>query len=399
MKLLYCSYKQVYKKDGNYYSTGSFPDFLPSLSKFFEKAYLMVPVSAYTINGVSKLTDAQQLKVVETKTYKNRYLRYIQSYFWSFRNMLRFKELQDKADIVLIGIPSAVTYLAYIPIINKPLIILIAGDEQEVIKALNSPVVKIERFICFSKFRELIEKYLVKKSDAIICRNNRFKEKLIQKYNVPEPKINVITSGVKTNIFKPLTSDEKEKIRQNLKLKNDDFVVGFVATHISYSKGADDLIEAFDKIGKEYLNAKLLLIGYDEIGIPKSDSIIHCGLVKREELSDYYNAMNIFVFPSRSEGAPKVVMEACACGIPVISTKVGGIPDLVKEGYNGFLVNPGDINAIVNHCKMLLNDVELRNIMGKKASEYAVENFDFNDLVKRTADVIKGVVNEHEGKR
>ena len=399
MKLLYCSYKQVYKKDGNYYSTGSFPDFLPSLSKFFEKAYLMVPVSAYTINGVSKLTDAQQLKVVETKTYKNRYLQYMQSYFWSFRNMLRFKELQDKVDVVLIGIPSAVTYLAYIPIINKPLVTLIAGDEQEVIKALNSPITKIEHFIGFWKFRELIEKYLVKKSDAIICRNNAFEEKLIQKYDIPESKINVITSGVKTNIFKPLTPDEKEKIRQNLKLKNEDIIIGFVATHISQSKGADDLIEAFNKIKNGHPNAKLLLIGEDKMGIPKHDSIIHCGLVKREELPDYYNAMDIFVFPSRSEGAPKVVMEACACGIPVISTKVGGIPDLVKEGYNGFLVNPGDINAIVDHCKMFLNDVELRNIMGKKAGEYAVENFDFDKLVKRTADVIEGVANENEGKR
>ena len=399
MKLLYCSYKQVYKKDGNYYSTGSFPDFLPFLSKFFEKAYLMVPVSAYTINGVSKLTDAQQLKVVETKTYKNRYLQYMQSYFWSFRNMLRFKELQDKVDVVLIGIPSAVTYLAYIPIINKPLVTFIVGDEQEVIEASDSLIVKIERFICFSKFRELIEKYLVKKSDAIICRNNRFKEKLIQKYDIPESKINVIFSYVKANIFKPLTPNEKEKIKRDLRLKDDDIVVGFVATYISPSKGADDLIEAFERMKREYSNIKLLLIGEDKIGIPKNDSIIHCGLVKREKLLDYYSVMDIFVFPSRSEGTPKVVMEACACGIPVISTKVGGIPDLVKEGYNGFLVNPGDINAIVDHCKMFLNDVELRNIMGKKAGEYAVENFDFDKLVKRTADVIEGVANENEGKR
>lgn len=398
MKLLYCAYKQLYNRDGDYYSTGSFPDFLPSLSKFFEKVYLMVPVNNYMVNGVSKLTDVQQLKIVETKIYKNRYLRYVLSYFWSFGNMLKFKELQDDADVVLIAIPSSIIYLAYIPIINKPLVTLIAGDEQEVLIASNTPVTKIERFIGFWKLRESIEKYLVKKSGVIICRNNKFKEKLIQKYNVPKSKINVITSGVKTNIFKPLASNEKEKIRRDLGLKNDDIVIGFVATHISHSKGADRLIEVFERMKKECLNVKLLLIGDDEIGIHKNDSIINCGLVKREKLPNYYNAMDIFVFPSRSEGAPKVVMEACACGIPVISTKVGGMSELVIERYNGFLVNPGDIDAIVNRCKTLLNDEVLRNIMGKKAREYAVERFEFNKLVKRSAKVIKGVMKENESR-
>ena len=396
MKLLYCAFKQKFiKKDKNYYSTGSFPYFLPSLSEFFENVYLMVPVSTEMVNGVSKLTDAQQLKVVETETYTNRYLRYMQTYFWSFRNMLRFKKLQDKVDVVLIAIPPAVTYLAYMPIINKPLVILIAGDEQEVLIASNTTsITKIERFVGFWKLRESIEKCLVKKSDAIICRNNIFKEKLIQKYDIPESMINVITSGVETNIFKPLTSNEKEKIRRDLGLKNADIVIGFVATHISHSKGADSLIEVFERMKKECLNVKLLLIGDDEIGIHKNESIIHCGLVKREKLPKYYNAMDIFLFPSRSEGAPKVVMEACACGIPVISTNVGGIPALINEGETGFTVDSEDVDGMMNYCRPLIKDVGLRVEMGEKAREYAVRYFDFDKLVRKSAEVIRSEVKE-----
>ena len=397
MKLLYCAFKQNFiKKDENYYSTGSFPDFLPSLSKFFEKVYLMVPVGTYMVDGVSKLTDTPQLEVVETKMHKNTYLRHLQSYFWSFENILRFMGVQHRADVVLLAIPASVTCLAYIPIINKPLVTLIAGDEQEVLVASNSPVTKIEHFIGFWKIRELIEKYLVKKSDVIICRNHKFKEKLIRKYNVIGSDVHVITSGVKTNIFKPMDMGEKEKIRRDLGLKNDDIVMGFVATHISHSKGADSLMGAFEMLEKEHSNVKLLLIGDDMIGIHENASIIYCGLVKREKLPNYYNAMDIFVFPSRSEGAPKVVMEACACGIPVISTNVGGIPELIKEGKTGFTVDPGDVCGIADCCRLLIEDEKLSRVMGRKAREYAVEKFDFDYLVEKTTEVIKSQVKNDE---
>lgn len=389
LKLLYCAYKQLYKKDGDYYSTGSFPDFLPSLSKFFEKIYLMVPVNKHMVNGVSKLAHSEQLKIVETKMYKIRYLRYMLSYIWSFMNVLKFNRLQKDVDVVLIAIPSTMLYLAYIPFINKPLVTLIAGDEQEVLLAQNTPLLKLERFLGLLKLRESMENCLVNKSDVIICMNNKFKEKLIQKYNVPESIINVIAIGVKTNLFKPVTSNEKEKIRHDLGLKKDDIVIGFAATHISHSKGADILKEVFEKVKTEYLNVKLLLIGDDMIGIKNNDSIINCGLVKREKLQNLYNAMDIFVFPSRSEGAPKVVMEACACGLPVISSKVGGIPELITEGETGFTVESGDIAGIIHYCQLLIKNAGLRVEMGRKAREYAVKHFDFDDLVNKSAKIIK----------
>ena len=306
--------------------------------------------------------------------------------------MLKFRKWQAQADIVLFAVPSTLPYLAYLPFTNKPVVALVAGDEQEIAKITSgSPITKIEKFTGSLKFRELLENYLLKKSATIICRNSEFKQKLLHRWSLPESKINTILSGIDTNMFKPFTMGQKNRIRQDLGLK-DNLVIGFVAGAISHSKGADTLITAFKQFRNECPRAKLLLIGEDILGLKRDQSIISWGRVKKEDLPAYYNTMDIFVFPTWSEGAPKVVMEASACGIPVISTNVGGIPELIKAGETGFLVNPGDVNKITSYCQMLLEDEELRQRMSDKGRKYALENFNYRQLARRTADVIKGVV-------
>lgn len=395
MKLLYCSYKQTFRADNEYYSNGSFPYFIPALSQFFEEMYLMVPVGDYLPKGVSRLDKAAQLRVIETKAYRNKYLRGMQSYCWSFANILKFRRWQEKADAVLIAIPSTIHYLAYLPMLNKPLVVLVAGDEQEVLKVSSSPLIKMEHFTGLVKLRELLQGHILRKANTIICRNLKFKEKIIQRYNLPESKINIITAGIDTNVFRPLNSKERAQIRQNVGLKNNT-VIGFVAVGISHSKGADTLIKAFNLLRSKYPQAKLLLIGEDILGFKRDQSIVYCGIVKKEDLPAYYNAMDIFVFPSRSEGVPKVVMEASACGIPVISTNVGGIPELIKAEETGFLVNPEDVNKITSYCQTLLEDAGLRKGMGDKGRKYALEKFDYRELVKKAAGVIQGVAKENE---
>ncbi len=389
--MLYCSFKQSFiKSDSNYYSTGSFPYFIPALSQFFEEMYLMVPVSHCPIAWTSKLDKAPSLRVVETRAYQNKYLQFLQGYLWSFENIFKFKRWQARADVVLIAVPSTLPYLAYLPFINKPVVALVAGDEQEIAKISTSPLTKMGKFIGLLKFRELLEDYLLKKSAAIICRNSEFKQKLLHRRSLPESKINIIVPGIDTNIFSPFTSKQRDEIRQALGL-NDNFVIGFVAGALSHAKGADTLIKAFNQLRSEYTNVKLLLIGEDILGLKRDQSIISCGRVKKEDLPPYYNAMDIFVFPTRSEAAGKVLMEACACGIPVVSTNVGGPRQLIKEGKTGFLVNPGDVNKITSYCQMLLEDEGLRKRMGEEGRKYALENFDYHQLAQRVADVIKGV--------
>ena len=87
----------------------------------------------------------------------------------------------------------------------------------------------------------------------------------------------------------------------------------------------------------------------------------------------------VFVLPSYNEGMPLAILEAMSYGVPIISTNVGGIPTLVENGVNGFIISPGDILHLENSLRLLISDVDLRQRMSdnnynKIKSEYSIEN-------------------------
>lgn len=395
-RLLYCSLKRVWEASGEYYSTGSWPEYIPSLASYFDEIYLMVPVLKATpdkLIGLSKFKDSAKLKFVAVRD-----IPLINTPFgaifplWSLANLNIFRDLHKKAEVTLIAIPPSIPHLAYLPMKNKPLITLIAGDEEEIIRTSPKSRLRSRLWgIAYPKITTQAEKYIFKKSDAVICRNQKFKQKLVNKYHLGEDKIHVITSGVNSNIFMPFASNQKAEMKSGLKLDNS-LVIGFVASRISVAKGGDTIIKVFQEMRKDMPNVKLLLIGEDKIGIPEDKSIINIGFIRKEELPGYYNIMDVFMFPSRSEGAPKVIMEACACGIPVISTNVGGMPELIQEKENGFIFDPEDVHSMMNCCRLLLEDEQMRIQTGKKARQYALKNFDSADLVRKTAEAIKSVL-------
>lgn len=386
-RLLYCSIKEIYRANRNYYTTGSWPEFIPSLADYFDETYLMVPVLTTTPEELKKLSKFKDNKNLRFTSARDAPFRWNLP-LWSLANLNLFRKLQKRADVTLMAIPSSIPYLAYLPLKNKPLIAYIAGDEQEVIKALNPSFLKRAGY---SRIAKSAERYLLERADVIICRNHKFKRNLVAQYHLKETNIHVITSGIDIDAFKPFQSNQKAATRNELKL-GDSPVIGFVSQAISVSKGGDNVIKVFKETKKGMPAVRLLLIGEDRIGIPQDDSIIHHGFVRREGMPIYYNAMDIFLLPSRSEGAPKVVMEACACGIPVIATNVGGIPELIKEGHTGFTVDPENVEGMINYCRSLLHNESLRIEMGRKARDYAVEHFDSDKLVKKTAEAIKSIV-------
>ena len=97
----------------------------------------------------------------------------------------------------------------------------------------------------------------------------------------------------------------------------------------------------------------------------------------RPDVAEVISIFDIFVLPSQNEGMGKVLVEDMALGKPIVASKVGGIPDLVKDGQNGFLVKPGDASDLSFGIKKLLDDKRMREEMGKKgramAQDYSVE--------------------------
>lgn len=146
-------------------------------------------------------------------------------------------------------------------------------------------------------------------------------------------------------------------------IKFDNFIL-FVGS-AQKVKGVEYLIEAFNKIKDEFPEFKLVLVGE---GLPG-------GRLTLEETKNKMKNCYCLVLPSLSEGLPRVLMEAMALGKPVIGSKVGGIPELIKDGQNGFLFEVGNFKGLAGKLKILLSDKKLAMKLGERGREFIKDNF------------------------
>ena len=140
-------------------------------------------------------------------------------------------------------------------------------------------------------------------------------------------------------------------------------------------KGTYDLLEAAARLARNQPQFRLLLGGDGEldqvwaraIELHIADKVELLGWIREVNKERYLASAMIFALPSYNEGLPMSVLEAMAAGLPVISTPVGGIPEAVTDGIEGFLVEPGDVSALANRLEQLLSNPELAEHMGKAA--------------------------------
>jgi len=192
----------------------------------------------------------------------------------------------------------------------------------------------------------------------------------------------VIPNGVDTSRFSRLS---KKAARAELNIKEGEQVVIFVGSLISV-KGVEYLVEAKNTAIQHFPEARLLLVGDGE-GRQKLEALVtklnlekgvsFVGKVAYERVPGYLVASDLFVLPSLSEGFPNVVLEAMAAGLPVVTTNVRGLPEIVKDGENGFVVEPQNPRQLVEKIALLLDNNELRQKISannkRKAEQYSWE--------------------------
>ncbi len=143
----------------------------------------------------------------------------------------------------------------------------------------------------------------------------------------------------------------------------------------------------------------LELIGSgSKVSVIKS-MVVEFGLEKRVhfsgEVSDIMERMSksqIYVLTSFWEGLPRSIIEAMRAGLPVVASRVGGVAELISDGENGFLIEPGDVNTLIKRLQQLLGNPELRIRMGKAGRQRYVENFRFEQMVQKTIEVYRSCV-------
>ncbi len=159
------------------------------------------------------------------------------------------------------------------------------------------------------------------------------------------------------------------------------------------NKGVYDLIESVRSLDKNsyildmYGNVELdqvrsLVRTYD-----LTDNIHAYDWVSRKELDGVYERSDILVLPSYAEGMPMCILEAMGKGLPIIATNVGGIPDTIVDGHNGYIISPGNISALKDKISLLISDSRLREQMGKASLNLAATRYS----VEKVAEKLKRI--------
>jgi glycosyltransferase involved in cell wall biosynthesis len=238
-------------------------------------------------------------------------------------------------------------------------------------------------------FRNKIINY----SDAaiVLTRNMEIK---IQKYT-NKPLI-IIPNGIDLRIYESVS---KLNIYNELNIPSDEKIIVFLG-RLHPVKGLDYLIESFYLITNRYQNVSLLIIGKgSELSAIRNlankynlnSKIFFNSKVSNKEIPNYLSACNIFVLPSLSEGFPTVVLEAMASGLPIVATNVGGLPDIIQENKNGFLVEPKNPEKMAERILFLLNNPYECKKIGVYNKEY-VKNYQWNDVIDKLEFIYNGVL-------
>jgi len=175
-------------------------------------------------------------------------------------------------------------------------------------------------------------------------------------------------------------------------------------------KGAFDLLEAMGRLKSSGCSLQVWIAGDEERkgDLPRArarreelqlrDSYQLLGTVHGAEKAELLGKASLFVLPSYKEGLPIAVLEAMAAGLAVVSTPVGGIPEVVKDGYNGFLVTPGDVEALAEKLAALVSDPHLCEVMGQRSREIAERELDVKPYVERLVALYESILEYHPSK-
>ena len=204
-----------------------------------------------------------------------------------------------------------------------------------------------------------------------------------------------IYSGIPLERFQPVHQEEKDRIRRKWELGREDAVIG-VVSKLWEGKGHGILIWALKDLEREIRNVKLVIVGegylHDELvamvnDLGLRDRVLFTGF--QMDVSEIIGAFDVAVLPSFFEGMGRVILEAMAMAKPVVASRVGGIPDLLEDGRNGFLVQPGSVGDLAAAIKKLLQDKALAEKMGREGRKMIDDKFSADIMVRSIEKVYR----------
>jgi len=217
-------------------------------------------------------------------------------------------------------------------------------------------------------FRKLNNRF-----DRIVAPSQSILDKLVAEENADAKRCHAIPNGVDTTLFRPADADQRRAMRAALGFTNDEVLFGCVAS-FSPVKRHVDLLTAFADVVRAHPNARLLLVGKGplrgdvETQIAALKLSAHVSLLgARADIDRILPALDAFVLASNTEGLSNAILEAQACGLPVVATAVGGNPDLVHAGNTGWLVPAETPAALARALREVIDHPQTARDFGANA--------------------------------
>lgn len=235
------------------------------------------------------------------------------------------------------------------------------------------------------RFKKIVSKVVLNNADAIIALSQNMKDDM---QKISKKEVYILPNGVDTTSF----NESKNKSNDN-------------TTEIVYIgsllpvKGVEYLIEAINILHQTHPKISLTIVGdgsnrrsLEQI-VKKhglEQNIIFTGKISHEDVPNRLNSNDIFVLPSISEGMPNVLLEAMAAGLPIVATNVGGIPDIVKNNKNGYLVEPKNPQQLAERIHFLIENTEIHRIISEQ-NQVDAQKYDWNNIITKLENIYSNV--------
>ncbi|MGV3742779.1 MAG: glycosyltransferase, partial [Burkholderiaceae bacterium] len=216
---------------------------------------------------------------------------------------------------------------------------------------------------------------------------------------VAPAKVSCVRSAVDAAPY--LQPVDKSAFRREFDLPENALVVGMVAQLIQ-RKGHRYLLEAVRVLRKDYPDLRIVLFGQGPLREELEQAVAAEGLSDivrfagfRKDLPQWLGGLDILAHPADMEGLGVSLLQASAAAVPIIASRAGGMPEAVLDGVTGLLILPGDVPALTESLRRLLNDAALRRHMGQSGRERILREFSIDAMITGNLSVYRAVLSQH----
>ncbi|MBF0175533.1 MAG: glycosyltransferase family 4 protein [Magnetococcales bacterium] len=237
-----------------------------------------------------------------------------------------------------------------------------------------------------------------KAAGHVITTGECIRRQLIDQRGHPPERVTSIPTGIDLARFTP---GDRVAARHQLGLPREPFLVGIVASMRDW-KGHQILLEAFKAWARP--DTRLVIVGEGDRWVEIKRRIAELDLGElvfmpgnQADVAPWLQALDLFVLPSlANEGVPQVILQAMACGLPVIGSAIGGIPEVIDHGMTGLLVPPGDVHALRQALVGLMDHPEQRLSLGLAAQRSATPRFGVEVMLDHTEELLHSCLRQNK---